>query len=61
MKLNDEKKKQEEMLAEERKKFIKEKVLFEKNTRELRNKPNRQEREEIKKLKEQVSFNIVYF
>lgn len=60
-KLNDEKKKQEEILAEERKKFMREKVLFEKNTRELRNKPNRQEREEIKKLKEQVSFNIVYF
>jgi len=48
------------MLAEERKKFIREKVLFEKNARELRNKPNRQEREEIKKLKEQVGFNIVY-
>lgn len=54
-KLNDEKKKQEEILAEERKKFIREKVLFEKNTRELRNKPNRQEREEIKKLKEQLT------
>lgn len=53
-KLNEEKKKEEEMLAEERKKFIKEKVLFEKNAKELRNKPNRQEREEIKKLKEQV-------
>jgi len=59
-KLNDEKKKDEEMLAEERKKFIREKVLFEKNARELRNKPNRQEREEIKKLKEQVGFNVVY-
>lgn len=59
-KLNDEKKKEEEMLAEERKKFIREKVLFEKNARELRNKPNRQEREEIKKLKEQVGFNVVY-
>ncbi|XP_025201651.1 centromere protein J [Melanaphis sacchari] len=54
-KLNDEKKKQEEMLAEERKKFIREKVLYEKNARELRNKPNRQEREEIKKLKEQLT------
>lgn len=59
-KLNDEKKKEEEMLAEERKKFMREKVLFEKNARELRNKPNRQEREEIKKLKEQVGFNTVY-
>jgi len=55
-KLNDDKKKEKEMLAEERKKFIREKVLFEKNARELRNKPNRQEREEIKKLKEQVGF-----
>uniref|UniRef100_A0A2S2QU52 Centromere protein J n=1 Tax=Sipha flava TaxID=143950 RepID=A0A2S2QU52_9HEMI len=54
-KLNEEKKNEEEKLAEERKKFIKEKVVFEKNIRELRNKPNRLEREEIKKLKEQVN------
>lgn len=53
-KLNEDKKREEERLADERKKFMKEKSLFEKNTRELRNKPNRQEREEIKKLKEQV-------
>jgi len=49
------------MLAEERKKFIREKVLFEKNARELRNKPNRQEREEIKKLKEQVGLMLLTF
>lgn len=54
--LNEDKKREEERLAEERKKLMKEKVLFEKNARELRNKPNRQEREEIKKLKEQVCF-----
>lgn len=55
-KLNEEKKNEVEKLAEERKKFLKEKSLFEKNARELRNKPNRQEREEIKNLKEQVWF-----
>lgn len=55
-KMDEEKKKEEDKLAEERKKFIKEKMLFEKNVRELRNKPNRQEREEIKKLNEQVCF-----
>lgn len=59
-KLNEEKKNEEEKLAEERKKFIKEKVLFEKNAKELRNKPNRLEREEIKKLKEQVSLYLIY-
>lgn len=55
-KMNEEKKIEEEKLIEEKKKFLKEKVLFEKTSRELRNKPNRQEREEIKKLKEQVFF-----
>lgn len=55
-KMDEEKKKEEDKLAEERKKFMKEKMLFEKNSRELRNKPNRQEREEIKKLNEQVCF-----
>lgn len=55
-KMNEEKKIEEEKLVEEKRKFLKEKVLFEKNSRELRNKPNRQEREEIKKLKEQVFF-----
>lgn len=59
-KLNDEKKKEEDKIAEEKKKFLKEKMLFEKNARELRNKPNRQEREEIKKLKEQVCFTYFY-
>lgn len=53
-KLNEEKKKDEEKLAEERKKFMKEKATFERNVRELRNKPNRQEREEIKQLRQQV-------
>lgn len=60
-KLCEEKKKEEENLAEERKKFIREKALFEKNARELRNKPNRQEREEIKQLKEQVCFYFILF
>lgn len=55
-KLNEDKKREEEKLVEERKKIMKEKVLFEKNAKELRNNPNRQEREEIKKLKEQVYF-----
>lgn len=59
-KLNEEKKKEEDNLAEEKKKFMKEKMLFEKNARELRNKPNRPEREEIKKLKEQVCFTYLY-
>lgn len=59
-KMNEEKKLEEEKLVEEKKKFLKEKVLFEKNSRELRNKPNRQEREEIKKLKEQVFYFIYY-
>lgn len=59
-KLNEEKKKEEDKLAEEKKKFLKEKMLFEKNARELRNKPNRQEREEIKKLKDQVCFINLY-
>jgi len=58
-KLNEEKKREEEKLSEERKKFIKEKNLFEKNVRELRNKPNRQGREEIKQLKEQVCFYFI--
>lgn len=60
-KLNEEKKREEEKLAEERKKFIKDKMVFEKNARELRNKPNRAEREEVKKLKEQVRFSLLYF
>lgn len=55
-KLNEEKKNEIDKLAEEKKKFMKEKLLFEKSARELRNKPNRLEREEIKKLKEQVRF-----
>lgn len=60
-KMNEEKKREEEMMLEERKKFTKEKTLFEKNARELRNKPNRQEREEIKQLKEQVSHSSIQF
>lgn len=59
-KLYEEKKREEEKLAEEKKKFIREKALFEKNAKELRNKPNRQEREEIKQLKEQVRFMVFY-
>lgn len=55
-KLDEEKKREDEKLADERKKLNKEKMVFEKNARELRNKPNRAEREEIKKLKEQVCF-----
>lgn len=53
-KLDEEKKREEEKLANERKKLMKEKLLFDKNVKELRNKPNRTEREEIKQLKEQV-------
>lgn len=57
-KLDEEKKREEEILAEERKKLMKEKCLFDKNVKEFRNKPNRIEREEIKQLKKQVCFYI---
>lgn len=60
-KMNEDKKIEEEKLVEEKKKFLKEKMLFEKNSRDLRNKPNRQEREEIKKLKEQVFFIYIFY
>jgi hypothetical protein len=53
-KRNEEKEKMESFLQEERKKLNKERAVFEKYCKDLRNQPTKQEREEIKTLKQEV-------
>lgn len=53
-KMQEEKEKMESLLQEERKKLNKEKSVFEKYCKDLRNQPTKQEREEIQALKQQV-------
>jgi len=53
-KMQEEKEKMESFLQEERKKLNKEKSVFEKYCKDLRNQPTKQEREEIQALKQQV-------
>jgi centromere protein J len=52
--MQEEKEKMESFLQEERKKLNKEKSVFEKYCKDLRNQPTKQEREEIQALKQQV-------
>lgn len=51
---NEEKEKMESFIQEERKKLNKERSVFEKYCKDLRNQPTKQEREEIQALKQQV-------
>lgn len=55
-KMQEEKEKMESFLQEERKKLNKEKSVFEKYCKDLRNQPTKQEREEIRALKQQVRY-----
>jgi centromere protein J len=53
-KMNEEKDRMETFLHEERKKLSKERSVFEKYCKDLRNQPTKQEREETQALKQQV-------
>jgi centromere protein J len=53
-KMYEEKEKMDSFLQEERKKLNKERSVFEKYCKDLRNQPTKQEREEIQALKQQV-------
>lgn len=55
-KMNEEKEKMQSFLQEERKKLNKERSVFEKYCKDLKNQPTKQEREEIQALKQQVLY-----
>lgn len=58
-KRNEEKEKMESFIHEERKKLNKERSVFEKYCKDLRNQPTKQEREEIQTLKQQVLYPCI--